>query len=379
MWTAVSAFSAYAEDAQLREVQECTRHLPTMERLYNIPAHWLAAIASTESGRYNPKLRMTVPWPWTINVGGKGYWFDSKQEAIAATRQLLMRGEKSIDVGCMQVNLMYHGTAFANLDQAFEPMYNIAYAAKFLRSNYDNLNSWTKATAAYHSMRAERGADYYRKVYKKWQQVVDRLNDSMYAMPAPQQTWSNNRLDQPKSFAFKEEPALQREPLPSFRVATPPGTPPQQRVRWNSITVSRGMPAEPQRPLVESYPMAIASNTQPDVMAPAMPPAAAVTPLDITEESPAAAVPQDTPPSRQYERGVLVIRANPAPVKPPVAPAQEAATAPQESAQNQNKGQFNPSPLLQPSTTNQGLAREELSSDGADTIKPHVVTPKFVF
>jgi len=168
-------------DHFLSQVQQCTKHLPVIERMHNIPSNWLAAIASTESGRFHPDVKLAVPWPWTVNVQGKGFWFDSKQEAVEAVRSYQAKGIKSIDVGCMQVNLHYHGHAFANLNQAFDPAYNIAYAAKFLMSNYEKTKSWTDATAAYHSMTPALGGKYYRRVYKRWQEVVERLNDIAYS------------------------------------------------------------------------------------------------------------------------------------------------------------------------------------------------------
>lgn len=236
--------SVVAEDPPLATAQECTRHLPTMERLYNIPAHWLAAIASTESGRYHQRLRLSVPWPWTINVNGKGYWFNSKQEAVNAVKRYQAQGIRSIDVGCMQVNLMYHGKNFANVEQAFEPIYNISYAAKFLKEKYNEFNSWTKATAAYHSM-SSRGATYYKRVYEKWQQVVDRLNDQMFANSIPS-TVRDAMPEPPSSFAFRDEGEALRKrdtaPLVPFKIARPPESPlqPQQRVRMNDIKVTRG-------------------------------------------------------------------------------------------------------------------------------------------
>ena len=39
------------------------------------------------------------------------------------------QGARSIDVGCMQVNLLHHADAFASLEQAFDPVANARYAA----------------------------------------------------------------------------------------------------------------------------------------------------------------------------------------------------------------------------------------------------------
>src|ERR1700729_2748973 len=77
----LGAFSAQAlksDDNTLVEgAKLCTRYLPRHERQYGIPEHLLAAIASTESGRFHKALGMNLPWPWTINVEGTGYFFDT--------------------------------------------------------------------------------------------------------------------------------------------------------------------------------------------------------------------------------------------------------------------------------------------------------------
>ena len=210
---AVAAFALSAPVAKadyfLNQVQQCTSHLPAAERIHNIPSHWLAAIASTESGRYHKGLDLTVPWPWTINANGKGYWFESKEEAIAKVEELQAKGIKSIDVGCMQVNLYFHSQAFANLEQAFNPAHNIAYAAKFLSDNYDELKSWTKATAAYHSRTPSRGQSYYRKVYKRWQQVSERVNAIAYSGGAPD---VSSRIKTARLISDYEAPSHRRMP-----------------------------------------------------------------------------------------------------------------------------------------------------------------------
>ena len=114
------------------DYQACLRHLPGMERLQQIPTNLLTAISTMESGRYNNTLKTAVPWPWTINVRGQGYYFDSKEEAISAVQKFMAQGIQSIDVGCMQINLFYHRDAFNNLDQAFDPGTNVAYGAQVL-------------------------------------------------------------------------------------------------------------------------------------------------------------------------------------------------------------------------------------------------------
>ena len=169
------ASEAAVRDKYIDNAQLCTRHLGALESRYNIPKNLLAAIASTESGRWHDTLNMPLPWPWTANVEGKGYYFNSKSEALREIRQFQREGKESIDVGCMQVNLKHHPKAFASLADAFDPEKNTAYAAKFLRSNYDESHSWLTATAAYHSRTPTHGRKYLGLIERQWTRIADRV------------------------------------------------------------------------------------------------------------------------------------------------------------------------------------------------------------
>ncbi len=134
-------------------------------RFAPVPATLLASIARVESGRPDPATGLVRPWPWTINVGGAGRFFADKAEAVAAVQAIQAGGIKSVDVGCMQVNLLHHPAAFANLDAAFDPPTNAAYAARYLRSLYAQAGGWALATAWYHSQTQELGEAYQRRVF----------------------------------------------------------------------------------------------------------------------------------------------------------------------------------------------------------------------
>lgn len=162
-------------DPLLEGARLCTQHFPVQEQSQGIPNHLLAAISSTESGRWHKGLGMAVPWPWTANVEGKGYYYDSKAEAIAGIQQHMRNGARSIDVGCMQVNLKHHAKAFRNLNEAFDPGMNVAYAAKFLRTNYNDLGDWIKATGAYHSRTPKYGNAYLARIEKSWNRIVSKV------------------------------------------------------------------------------------------------------------------------------------------------------------------------------------------------------------
>jgi hypothetical protein len=153
---------APANDATL-----CRAAIATAEAQTRIPDEFLSAIGRVESGRPLPGAGLT-PWPWTINAAGTGHFYASRQDAIEAARGFLASGVKSIDVGCLQVNLMYHPEAFVSLNEAFDPAANAAYAARLLLSLFQQQRSWPRAAAAYHSETPALGQAYQQKVLAAW-------------------------------------------------------------------------------------------------------------------------------------------------------------------------------------------------------------------
>lgn len=147
----------------------CGSAITAAEDQARLPQNLLEAIAEVESGRLDPSTGRLQPWPWTIDADGVGVFFATKAEAIAAVRSLQARGVRSIDVGCMQVNLMFHPTAFASLEEAFDPRANAFYAAHFLNALHTGRRDWAAAIGAYHSQTQVLGDDYRRRVLAFWQ------------------------------------------------------------------------------------------------------------------------------------------------------------------------------------------------------------------
>lgn len=146
----------------------CRAAIRQVERGTQIPPQLLAAIARVESGRRNPATGEFGPWPWAINAEGQGKFFRTRAEAIADVRAMQARGVRSIDVGCMQINLLHHPTAFASLEEAFDPLTNVRYAARFLQELQATRNNWTQAAANYHSNTPEFAIAYQRRVMAAW-------------------------------------------------------------------------------------------------------------------------------------------------------------------------------------------------------------------
>ncbi len=148
-------FAAWAgtDDAALCEVA-ATR----AAQVANMPVDVMRALTLVETGR--SRGGAFRPWPWTINLEGKGYWFDTRAEAEAFARESLAAGARSFDVGCFQINYRWHGQAFASVEQMFGPQENAAYAARFMGKLFAEGGTWEWAAGAYHSRRETLAAGY---------------------------------------------------------------------------------------------------------------------------------------------------------------------------------------------------------------------------
>ncbi len=146
----------------------CQQAISATEQKLAIPKGLLAAIGMVESGRLDPALGHAAPWPWIINVAGQDHVFMTKDDAVAAVQALQGQGVKSIDVGCVQVNLMWHPDAFASVEQAFDPQANVAYGGRFLRALFGTLGTWEAAAGAYHSQTPTVAAPYLERVLAHW-------------------------------------------------------------------------------------------------------------------------------------------------------------------------------------------------------------------
>jgi hypothetical protein len=165
----------------------CEAAIAGAETDTRLPARVLTAISLRESGRIDPDSGRVRPWPWTINFEGAGHFYASKEEAIAAVQAIQASGGQSIDVGCMQVNLMHHPDAFATLDEAFDPKHNANYAGRFLTALFGALGDWGTAIAAYHSRTPGIGEPYRDQVVATWNPkdpaVLAKLSFSPLPLP----------------------------------------------------------------------------------------------------------------------------------------------------------------------------------------------------
>jgi transposase-like protein len=154
----------------------CDQAAAYAARETGVPLSVLQAISLNETGRKRGGIMR--PWPWTVNMEGKGVWFDTEDEARAFVYQNYKRGARSFDVGCFQINYKWHGQAFASIEEMFEPRPNALYAAKFLLELYREKGNWSGAAGAYHSRTP--------KYAEKYEARFNRFRNGLMGNDAPQ-------------------------------------------------------------------------------------------------------------------------------------------------------------------------------------------------
>lgn len=142
----------------------CEQAITAAEKQYNLPPYILHAIAITESG---VKGR---PYPYAMNIKGRAYYASSAQEMYNIVAQ--HGAQSSIDVGCVQVNLKWHGKRFPNWAALLDPNTNAQYAAFHLTELFREFGSWNAAVSAYHSRTAWRGVNYACLVSKNYGHIL---------------------------------------------------------------------------------------------------------------------------------------------------------------------------------------------------------------
>ena len=153
--------------ASYAQMYKCIESAKKFEKIYRLPENLLVSIALTESGKKAQNGEF-VAWPWTINMRGKGKFFSSKEKALKYVESYISKGRKNIDMGCMQVNYMYHPNAFINLDKAFDPETNVEWSANLIKNLYQKYGSYKEAVGYYHSYRPVKKNQYSSKVFNTW-------------------------------------------------------------------------------------------------------------------------------------------------------------------------------------------------------------------
>jgi hypothetical protein len=125
-----------------------------------------------------------------VQAENQSHYFASKTAAIRWVQQAEAEGITSIDVGCMQVNLMYHPFAFRTLDEAFDPGRNADYAARFLLSLHAATGDWQEAAGQYHSQTLALAIPYRQRVEALLRSGVSALSPQEIRLRKLRAAWA---------------------------------------------------------------------------------------------------------------------------------------------------------------------------------------------
>ncbi len=65
------------------------------------------------------------PWPWTLNINGKGYYFNSYSEAVEHANKALKSNPRRFGVGIGQIEWAFHKSRFKDVSEALNPIKNL--------------------------------------------------------------------------------------------------------------------------------------------------------------------------------------------------------------------------------------------------------------
>lgn len=146
----------------------CTASVAEAERIFGIPEGLLQAMAINESGVKGQ------PYPWALNVGGRVVYAGNLDAAQKILDERRAKGRKNLFAGCMQLSVHHHGSAFGSLRDLLQPKRNVAYAAKYLATHYEDYSDWEAAVRRYQGGKARQSAAYFCKVLRVLRDIKPR-------------------------------------------------------------------------------------------------------------------------------------------------------------------------------------------------------------
>ena len=136
----------------------CGKYIKKASRQVGVLPEILWGVTMTES---NWK---TGPWPWTLNIAGRPYFFKSKEKMKVFLNKLPKKKLNKTDIGCMQVNYYYHRRHFNSISEMIDPETNVIYGARFLKKLYGKTQNWLEAIGDYNTTRNNGKSPYTRHV-----------------------------------------------------------------------------------------------------------------------------------------------------------------------------------------------------------------------
>ena len=132
----------------------------------------LYSVSISESGFAPTNKKVKQPWPWAVCSSQGSFFAASKKDAEIEVARLKKMGIKSVDVGLMQVNLLWHSNKI-NHKEMFDPEINLRTGAKILKKALDSASGdLVTGIGRYHNWSdSGRQARYALKVLKTYKQL----------------------------------------------------------------------------------------------------------------------------------------------------------------------------------------------------------------
>lgn len=127
----------------------CDRIVEQAAQRHNVPAGLMSAMSRALLAKTD-RPQMMPNSPWTISLGSNVVAYDSAAEMEAQLENLIMEGEEDLNLGCMQLNLIWHGDHFYSLQDMINPEHSAEYAASVLSDLHNEYGSWQRAIRIFH-------------------------------------------------------------------------------------------------------------------------------------------------------------------------------------------------------------------------------------
>lgn len=157
---------------------DCQVQAAAVEKQLNIPKGLLLAISLVESGKGG------APQPYALSLNSRAVAARSPGEVASRLRAAGGGGVvRNAYVGCMQISVRHHRTAFGSLDKMADPKANVLYAGRMLAKFHKDTGSWSKAVIRFNGAASHRQAVAY--VCKVWNHLSSLDTDSARTLEQP--------------------------------------------------------------------------------------------------------------------------------------------------------------------------------------------------
>ncbi|MBL4262804.1 glucosaminidase domain-containing protein [Vibrio fluvialis] len=130
---------------------------------YGVPKQVLYAIGLKESG-ITTSLDEYRPWPYTLNIYGKDYRFNSLSNACTALTAALKKTE-AIDIGETQLHWKYQKVDGVEPCDYFDRRTSLKQTSVVLLNCYKQHQNWVSAAGCYHFPKGGVVAEKYMRSY----------------------------------------------------------------------------------------------------------------------------------------------------------------------------------------------------------------------